>query len=415
MAAAARRAPAGAHPPRPTDLILDGLATRFTDGYVDGAEPLRSALAAFERATGDHTEEFLRWLWLPWIVAGDMWDDEMWHALATRAVRLARESGALIALPLALGYRAVVHLHAGEFTAASALTHEADAITEATGNAPVKYASLLLTAWRGLRIEAVDDADWGLDNVTRRGEGRGIGGWSYASAVLYNGLGRYDDALASAQRACEYDDMGVFGFVLVELVEAGVRAGAGDAAEAALRILEERTVAAGTDWALGVLAWARAMLSDGQAAEAWYGEAIERLGRTRVAIHLARAQLAYGEWLRRENRRVDAREHLRSAYRLFSRAGAEAFAERSRVELEATGERARKRAAETPDVLTPQEAQVARLARDGLSNPAIGAQLFISPRTVQYHLRKIFQKLDITSRNQLGRVPSARLDSAVGL
>jgi len=415
VAAAAQSAPPGPLPPRPTDLLLDGLATRFTEGYVGGAEPLRSALQVFGRNTEDQADDFLRWFWLPWIVAGDMWDDETWHSLATRAVRLARESGALIALPLALGYRAVVHIHAGEFTAASALTHEADAITEATGNAPVKYASLLLAAWRGLETEALDLANWGLDNVIRRGEGRGVGGWGYATAVLYNGLGRYDDALASARGACEYEDTGIFGFVLVELVEAGARAGAEDEAAAALRRLEERAGAAGTDWALGLQAWARAMLSDGRAAEALYGEAIERLGRTRIAIHLARAQLGYGEWLRRENRRIDAREHLRTAYELFSRAGAQAFAERTRVELEATGEHARKRAVETLDLLTAQESQVARLARDGLSNPAIGAQLFISPRTVQYHLRKVFLKLDITSRNQLGRIPSARLDSAVAL
>jgi DNA-binding CsgD family transcriptional regulator len=306
-------------------------------------------------------------------------------------------------------------LHAGEFTAAAALTHEADAITEATGNAPAKYASLLLAAWRGLETEAIDLAEWGLDSIKRRGEGRGIGGWGYTTAVLYNGLGRYDDALASARKACEYEDMGVFGFALVELVEAAARAGAEDEAAAALRILEDRAGAAGTDWALGVLAWARAMLSDSRAAEALYGEAIERLSRTRIAIHLARAQLAYGEWLRRENRRLDAREHLRTAYELFNNAGAQAFADRSRIELEATGEHAHKRAAGTLDALTPQEAQVARLARDGLSNPAIGAQLFISPRTVQYHLRKVFQKLDITSRNQLGRVPSARLDFDVAL
>ena len=354
----------------------------------------------------------MRWFWLPWLVAGDLWDDEMWHELATRAVRLGRESGALIVLPLALGYRALVHLHAGEFAAASALTEEADAIEQATGNAPAKYASLMLTAWRGVEAEALDFFSWGLENVTARGEGRGIGGWGYATAVLYNGLGRYDAALAGAHRACEYDDLGIFGFALVELVEAGARSGAHDEAAAALRRLEERTGAAGTDWALGVRAWSRALLSDGQAAEPLYREAIERLERTRIAVHLARAHLVYGEWLRRENRRVDAREHLRAAHEMFSQAGAQAFADRARRELSATGETARTRTDETRDVLTPQEAQIARLARDGLSNPEIGAQLFISPRTVQYHLRKVFQKLDITSRNQLGRIPAGSLGSA---
>ena len=230
--------------------------------------------------------------------------------------------------------------------------------------------------------------------------------------MLYNGLGRYEAALASAQSACEYDDLGIFGFSLVELVEAGARSGAHEEAAAALRRLEERTGAVGTDWALGVQAWSRALLSDGQAAESLYREAIERLARSRIAVHLARAHLVYGEWLRRENRRVDAREHLRTAHEMFSGIGAEAFAERSRRELRATGETARSRTDETRGVLTPQEAQIARLARDGLSNPEIGAQLFISPRTVQYHLHKVFAKLEITSRNQLSGLPGARLQSA---
>ena len=306
----------------------------------------------------------------------------------------------------------MAHLHAGEFAAASALTEEADAITDATGNAPAKYASLMLKAWRGVEDEALDFFSWGLENATARGEGRGIGGWGYATAVLYNGLGRYEAALASAQSGCEYDDFGIIGFSLLELVEAGARSGAHDEAAAALRRLEERTGAAGTDWALGVQAWSRALLTDGRAAEPLYQEAIERLERTRIAVHLARAHLVYGEWLRRENRRVDAREHLRAAHETFSQAGAQAFADRAQRELAATGETARTRTDETRDVLTPQEAQIARLARDGLSNPEIGAQLFISPRTVQYHLRKVFQKLDITSRNQLGRIPAGFLGSA---
>jgi DNA-binding CsgD family transcriptional regulator len=412
VAAVARGASLERQPSRPTDLLLDGLATRFTEGYVAGVAPLRRALDAFSRDARAAEDDFMRWFWLPWLVAGDLWDDEMWHEVSTRAVRLGRASGALIVLPLALGYRAVVHLHAGEFAAASALTEEADAITEATGNAPAKYASLLLAAWRGVEAEALDFFSWGLENVTARGEGRGIGGWGYASAVMYNGLGRYDAALAGAQRACEYEDLGLFGFALVELVEAGARSGAYDEAAAALQRLDERTGAAGTNWALGVQAWARALLSDGQAAEPLYREAIERLGRSRIAVHLARAHLVYGEWLRRENRRVDAREHLRTAHEIFSDAGARAFADRAQRELLATGETVRARTDETRGGLTPQEAQIARLALEGLSNPEIGAQLFISPRTVQYHLRKVFQKLDITSRNQLGRVPSALLGSA---
>jgi DNA-binding CsgD family transcriptional regulator len=196
------------------------------------------------------------------------------------------------------------------------------------------------------------------------------------------------------------------------LVEAGARSGAHDEATAALGRLEERTSAVSTDWALGVQAWSRALLTDGEAAESLYREAIERLGRSRVAVHLARAHLVYGEWLRRENRRIDAREHLRTAHDMFSRSGALAFAERARRELRATGETARIRNDETRGVLTAQEAQIALLAREGLSNPEIGAQLFISPRTVQYHLHKVFAKLEITSRNQLSRLPSGRLVSA---
>jgi DNA-binding CsgD family transcriptional regulator len=412
VAAAVRCAPPGRQPPRPTDLILDGLATRYTEGYVAGVAPLRRALEAFGPDGGGDEDNFRRWFWLPWLVAGDLWDDTMWDELSARAVRLGRESGALIGMPLALAYRAAVHLHAGEFGAAAALNEEAGAIEEATGSAPAKYWLLLLTVWRGVEAQAVEYMTWGLENTTERGEGRGIGGYGYASAVLYNGLGRYDAALAGASLACEYDDLGVFGFALVELVEAAARADARQVAEDALRQLEERTCAANTDWGLGVQSWARALLSEGPAAEPLYREAIERLERTRIAVHLARAHLVYGEWLRRENRRVDAREQLRAAHEMFGQFGAEAFAERARRELLATGETARSRTDETRGELTPQEAQIARLAQEGLSNPEIGAQLFISPRTVQYHLHKVFQKLEITSRNQLARVPAGRLGAA---
>jgi DNA-binding CsgD family transcriptional regulator len=411
-AAAARRVPLGDRPPGPTDLLLDGLATRLTEGYVAGVEPLRRALNAFGQGAGVETGEMLRWFWLAWIVAADLWDDKVCHDLATRAVHLFRESGAIIRLPLALSYRAAVHLLAGEFSAASALVDEGAAIEEATGSAPARYWSVLLTVWRGVEAPAVEYLKWGLANTAERGEGRAIGGCGYASAVLYNGLGRYDAALTGAQLAFEYDDLGVYGFALPELVEAAVRSGGHEEAAAAFRELEVRTSAVGTDWALGVCAWARALLSEGEVAEPLYREAIERLERTLITVHLARAHLVYGEWLRRENRRVEAREHLRTAHGMFSKAGAEAFAERARRELQATGETARARTDETRGVLTPQESQIARLARDGLSNPEIGAQLFISPRTVQYHLHKVFLKLEITSRNQLIRLPVGSIDPA---
>jgi DNA-binding CsgD family transcriptional regulator len=408
---AARLAPPGRQPPRPPDLLLDALATRFTEGYVAGVAPLRLALDAFWRDSGQNEDEFIRWSWLPWLIAGDLWDDEMWHQLATRAVLVVRKAGALNVLPLALGYRAAVHLHAGEFAAATALIEEADAITEATRLAHVKYPWAMFVAWRGAEADAEEQFRWNLENAIARGEGRAIGGIGYFSAVLNNGLGRFEAALTSARSACEYDDLGVFGVSLVELVEAGARCGAHDEAAAALRRLEERTSAAGTEWALGTQAWCRALLSEGQAADALYREAIERLERTRIAVYLARAHLVYGEWLRRANRRVDAREKLRAAHEMFIRIGAEGFAERARHELLATGETVRKRTDDARGVLTPQEAHVARLAREGLSNPEIGAQLFISPRTVQYHLRKVFVKLEITSRNQLGRLPPSRLSS----
>jgi DNA-binding CsgD family transcriptional regulator len=227
----------------------------------------------------------------------------------------------------------------------------------------------------------------------------GVAGW--AVALLYNSRGRYAEALAAAQRACEYDDVGPFGWALVELIEAGVRSGATDATSDALDRLSARTQASGTDWALGIEAGSRALLSSGRDAEPLYREAVERLARSRGVVHLARAQLIYGEWLRRENRRVDAREQLRAAFDHFNRIGAEAFAERARRELLATGETAPRRTAETRDVLTPQEAQIARMASDRQTNPEIGAKLFISPRTVEYHLRKVFTKLDISSRKEL--------------
>jgi DNA-binding CsgD family transcriptional regulator len=310
-------------------------------------------------------------------------------------------------LPIAATYRASLHVHTGEFAAASSLIEEADAITQATDMAPLKYASLMLAAWRGDERDATKLIDAGRLEATARGEGMALGVLEWATALLHNGCGRYGEALAAAQRGCEHDDVGLFAWSLAELIESSVHTGATDVAADALERLSERTRASGTDWALGIQASSRALLSHGQEAETAHRDAVDRLARTRGVVHLARARLQYGEWLRRENRRVDAREQLRAAHEVFSRIGAEGFAERARHELVATGETVRKREADARDVLTPQEAHIARLARDGLSNPEIGAQLFISPRTVQYHLRKVFQKLEITSRSQLGRLPAS--------
>jgi DNA-binding CsgD family transcriptional regulator len=278
---------------------------------------------------------------------------------------------------------------------------EADAITAATGNARLVYGWLLLGAWRGVESEAVALIDAGLEYATARGEGRVLALAGYATAVLNNGLGRYDAAIDGARRGFDDADQGYAGGSVAEFVEAATRSGRLDEAEAALPRLEERARAAGTDWALGILARARALVSEGAAADALYHEAIERLARTRMRVELARARLVYGEWLRREGRRVDAREQLREAYEALAATGAQAFAERARRELLATGETVQRLTAQTRDLLTPQESQIARLAAEGHTNPEIGAQLFISPRTVEYHLRKVFGKLDISSRREL--------------
>jgi DNA-binding CsgD family transcriptional regulator len=396
-AEAAQAAPAAPEPPRTVDLLLDALATRFTDGYPASVPPLRSALEAFRNVEARDA----RWLWPACRLAQDLWDDELWHELATLGLRVARESGALRVLPIAATYRASVHVHAGAFGAAASLIEEADAIIEATDMAPLKLASLMLAAWRGNEPEARELFEAARREATARGEGMGLGVVDWATALLYNGSGRYAEALAAAQRGCEQDDAGLFAWSLVELIEAGVRSGASDATAAALDRLSDRAQASGTDWALGIEAGSRALLSDGRAAEPLYREAVERLARSRGVVHMARAQLLYGEWLRRENRRVDAREQLRAAYDRFDQVGAEAFAERARRELLATGETAPRRTVETRDVLTPQEAQIARMASDRQTNPEIGAKLFISPRTVEYHLRKVFTKLDISSRKEL--------------
>ncbi|WP_311318357.1 AAA family ATPase [Streptomyces sp. 840.1] len=406
VAEAAAAAPPGPLPLRPADLLLDGLAAWFTESHVDGSHLLRAALSAFRRAAEHDDEDTLRWLWLTWLVAGELWDDETWHALTTRAVRSARESGALNFLPLALSYRAAVHVHAGEFARAAELINESDDLTEVTGNSPLRYAPLLLTVWRGNEDGAAELIRSGIQDVNTRGEGRAIGLAHYLLAVLHNGLGQYEEALVSAELGCRNDDLAVIGFTLMELVEAGVRGGSPEAAAAALVRLEERAVASGTEWALGVLARSRALLSDGRTADRLYREALGHLGRSRVTVHLARTHLVYGEWLSREDRRADAREQLRTAYDMLHGFGAEAFAERARRELLALGESMRNREKDAREALTAQEAHIARLAAESWTNSEIGAELFISPRTVEWHLRKVFTKLGVTSRTQLGEAMS---------
>jgi DNA-binding CsgD family transcriptional regulator len=402
VAQAARNAPRASHPPRPADLLLDGLALLITEGYAAGTPMLRRALSAFrdEELAG---EEGLRWLWLACCAAVDLWDDETWEMLSTRHVRLARDAGALSVLPIALISRMAVHLIAGELAGAASLIDEAEAVTEVTGSRIGPYGALGLAAWQGREAEASELIEDRMSEVVSRGEGQGLALIDWTSAVLYNGVGRYEDALEAAQRVGEHPEELPFAWGLAELTEAAARSGKAAIAADALRRLSATTRPSATDWALGIEARSRALLSEGQAAEHLYREAIDRLGRTRVRMDLVRAHLLYGEWLRRERRRTDAREQLRSAHEMFTRMGADGFAERTRRELLATGETARKRTVDTRGQLTPQETQVAQLARDGLSNPEIGARLFISPSTVQYHLRKVFMKLDINSRMQLAR------------
>jgi DNA-binding CsgD family transcriptional regulator len=301
-------------------------------------------------------------------------------------------------------------VHAGNLAAATSLIEELDMVSEAIGARFTPYGALALAAWRGREAEARDLIDAISTEVTARSEGMGLTVVHWAAAVLYNGLGRYGEALTAALRgSAPTDELGPTAGALIEVVEAAVRSDTPERAADALGRLTEMTHVSGTDWALGVEAGARALLSAGQAAEYLYREAIERLGRSRVRPVLARAHLVYGEWLRREHRRVDARAQLRAAHDHFTSMGMDAFAERARTELLATGEKARKRTVETRDDLTTQERQIAQLARDGLSNPEIGTRLFLSPRTVEWHLRKVFTKLDIRSRHELSSaLPSSR-------
>jgi DNA-binding CsgD family transcriptional regulator len=401
VARAARAAPAPLGQARAPDLLLDGLALLVTEGYAAGTPVLRRALLAF-RGQDISAEEGLNWLWLAGRVAMAVWDDETWHILASRHVKLAREAGALSELPLAIRSRILLHAHAGELAEGAALIAEAEAVADATGIQLGPYGALGVAAWRGHEAEATELIQAAMDRVTSRGEGRGVTS-HYAAALLYNGLGRYDKALAAAELVCEYDDLGVLGWSLAELVEAAVRSGQPARASDALQRLSATTRASGTDWALGAEARSRALLSEGQAAENCYREAIERLGRTRMRPAVARAHLVYGEWLRRENRRRDARTELRTAHGLFTTMGIEAFAERARRELLATGDTVRRRTVETVSDLTAQEAYIARLAVDGRTNVEIGAQLFLSTRTIEWHLSKVYTKLGVGSRRELRR------------
>jgi DNA-binding CsgD family transcriptional regulator len=362
---------------------------------------LRHVVSAFA-SPGMSAGEGLRWGWFAQAAASALWDDDAWHAMLVRQVRLAREAGALDQLPIMLGALGTAAVWSGDFTAAAALITEADAVCEATGSHAAPFAAMMLASMRGDQAEAAKLIEATIAQAAAGGQGIAVAYAHWVAAILANGLGRYEEALAAARYASEdtftlYISM----WALPELVEAAGRTGNTNVATDALDLLAETTQAGGTDFGLGLEARCRALLSGGAAADELYREAIDRLGRTRLCPELARAHLLYGEWLRREGRRVDAREQLRTAHDMFAAIGMEAFAERARRELIATGEKVRKRSVETRDQLTPQQEQIALLARDGRTSPEIGAQLFLSERTVEWHLGKIFTKLGIGSRREL--------------
>ena len=406
--AEAARATIGDGATAAVDRLLEALVIRFTEGYAASVKPLARALPPFgepDGSDGDH-----QWLWLACRLAQDLWDDQLWFVLATRGVRVARETGALQLLPNALNYLAALNVYAGAFATAAVQIDEVDAITAATGLPPLKHGACMLAAARGDEAQLQEVGEGSLQGAIARGEGSAIGGFGWFTALLNNGRAEYDEAHAAARSACEHEDPVYYGRALVELIEAGIRGDRPGEAAVALERLSERTRASATEWALGVEARCRGLLGDDESA---YQESVDRLARSRASLELARSLLLYGEWLRRQNRRVDARERLRAAHEMFSRMGADGFAERARRELSATGETVRKRTVETRDQLTAQEAQVARLARDGHTNPEIGAQLFISPRTVEYHLHKVFAKLGIGSRKELRKALPATGQASV--
>jgi DNA-binding CsgD family transcriptional regulator len=406
-AEAARNAPRPTGAPRAVDLQLDALAVRCTDGYAAGATPLKRALDAARQADGAG-EEDMHWPWFGRRIALDLFDADMCRALASRSVELARERGALGVLPLALGSLATTHTVDGRFDAAEGVLDESDAITDAIGASRIGSGRLLLAGLRGDEAALSRLAATARAEAMARGEGLVLTFVEHALAVLYNGLGRYESALPMAESASAGDELGVSARALPELVEAAARCGRADTAADALERLTERTQAAGTEWALGIEARSRALLADGTAAEELYREAVDRLARSGIAPERARAHLLFGERLRRDGRRSDARDQLRTAHDLLAGFGMSAFAERARRELTATGGKPRQRSAETRDDLTAQEAQIAGLARDGYTNPEIGAQLFLSSRTIEWHMRKVFAKLGIRSRRELDAALAAQ-------
>jgi DNA-binding CsgD family transcriptional regulator len=407
---AAKSAPRPTRPLRASDLLLDGLSTFATEGCAAAEPLLRRATAAFANEASPAQENF-RWGWLTTIAAKIIWDEDGWRTVSARFLREGRDAGALARLPIDLTDWAFFATRCGDFGTAADAIAELEAITKATGTHLAPYAQLLLAAFRG-QEDALPLIESTIRDAGTSGQELGALWAEWASAILFNGLARYDRALASAQRAAEETPPLQFSpWASAELVEAAVRSARPEIAAGALEPVMAATAPCNTDWGLGIQARCRALVSEGESAERLHREAIERLSRTRLRPEIARAHLLYGEWLRRENRRLDAREQLRSAHEMLVTIGMEGFAERARNELLATGEKVRKRTVETRDDLTAQERQIARLARDGLSNPEIGARLFLSPRTVEWHLRNVFIKLHIRSRRELANaLPSSDSD-----
>jgi DNA-binding NarL/FixJ family response regulator len=403
---AASSAPRPTHAPLPSDLLLDGLTTFVTQGHAAAAQLLTRATAAFADDASPSQENF-RWGWMTTIPANILWDEDSWYAISARHLEESRDAGALARLPIDLADWAILVAWCGDFAAAAVAIAEADAITKATGTYIAPYAQLLLAALRG-QDDAAPLIEATIRDAETAGQGLSVQWAEWVSAILFNGLGRYDRALAAAQRAAEETPhLHVTPWALTELIEAATRSARPDLAADALERVMVATASCDTDWGRGMQARCQAFLSEGEHAERLHREAIDRLARTRRRPELARAHLLYGEWLRRENRRSDARVELRAAHDLFDAIGMQAFAERARGELLATGEKVRKRTVATRDVLTAQERQIARLALEGLSNPDIGTRLFLSPRTVEWHLGNAFAKLGIHSRRELTQVLSS--------
>lgn len=406
VARAARSAPLDAEPRPARQQLLQGLAIRLTDGYAAAAPALTSGLRAYLAE-----DRRLDWLCVAFnLVAMELWDEAAWLELAASQVRLAHAGRNLVLLPYALDYLAGFHVQAGDLSLASDLLTEAAGLDFGVRAATLPYIPLRIAAWRGHAPTALALSDEMTLEARVRGEGCAITAVEYAKAILYNGVGLYEQALDAAQKAAAPDEIATSSWALYELVEAAVRSGYLDTARDAAEHLSERTAASGTAWAIGTGARSRALVESGERAEELYREAIESLRHTRMVAHLARARLSYGEWLRRERRRADAREPLRQAHETFASMGAQGFADRARSELLATGERVRKRRDDTRDDLTPQEERIARLALEGRTNPQIGEELYLSPRTVEWHLHKVFMKLRIDSRRGL-RVALAGRDA----